>query len=324
MAVPSEYFLSCDWGTSAFRLRLVNAVDLTIVAEESNDKGIASTFEAWQQTGKQENERLSFYQTIIQESLGLLEQKLNHSLQGTPLILSGMASSTIGMFELPYKDLPFNLDGTDLKVHTIKATDNFKHDILLISGVKSDDDVMRGEEIQIAGCADGLMEEQIFIKPGTHSKHIRIKEGKAVAFKTYMTGEFFSVLSKESILSSSIEKVSNLDEEKNKNSFEKGVMDSTSSNILHACFLVRTNNLFNKLDKQQNYCYLSGLLIGTELKELINKETTHITLLTNNVLKPYYRAALRTLEIAEDVRTKSVDEAMIKGHAIVYRLHKSK
>jgi 2-dehydro-3-deoxygalactonokinase len=39
-------------------------------------------------------------------------------------------------------------------------------------------------------------------------------------------------------------------------------------NILRAAFLVRTNQLLAKLSKKENYFYLSGLMIGAEIKDL--------------------------------------------------------
>ena len=40
-------FLSCDWGTLSFRLRLVKRASLKILAEESSKEGNADTAERW-------------------------------------------------------------------------------------------------------------------------------------------------------------------------------------------------------------------------------------------------------------------------------------
>src|SRR5258708_30558283 len=118
-----------------------------------------------------------------------------------------MASSNIGMNELRYKEIPFNVNEPGLVIKKMEAADEFKHSIVLISGVKTIDDAMRGEEKQLAGCVDENAEgEQLFIFPGTHSKHVRVKDQFITGIKTYMTGEFFELLSKKSILSSSVER----------------------------------------------------------------------------------------------------------------------
>src|SRR5215216_1214665 len=102
-----EKFLSCDWGVSSFRLRVVETRSLTIIAEEKSDHGIAMSFELWKQSEKKEKLRLAFYFDVIREHIKILERKSGTSLDKLPLIVSGMASSSIGMINLPYKELPF-------------------------------------------------------------------------------------------------------------------------------------------------------------------------------------------------------------------------
>ncbi|MEP6949096.1 MAG: 2-dehydro-3-deoxygalactonokinase [Ginsengibacter sp.] len=316
-------FISCDWGTSALRLRVVDINDKVVLAEMVGLPGISGTFELWKQSGKQEGERISFYQSVLTKEIIKLEEELNVSLEDVPLIISGMASSNMGMMELPYKKIPFGIDGYDLYIKTIEAAGDFKHRTLLISGAATGDDVMRGEETQLAGCLNDTNEEdQLFIFPGTHSKHVRVKDGKAVDFKTYMTGEFFDLLSKKSILSNVVEENSGLLNDANLKSFEKGVTDSLHANMLHSSFLVRTNYLLEKLSKEENYHYLSGLLIGTELEGLITI-TMPITIVSNELFIKSYSIALQKLGINE-VKYQDVGKAVIKGHSKIYDLYKSK
>jgi len=318
-----KQFLSCDWGTTSFRLRLIDAENLAIIAEEKTTHGIAETFHLWKQSGKNEESRLAFYLDIILKHINVIEGKSGISLKDLPLIISGMASSTIGMIDLSYKDLPFTVTGEDIKTHTIDTTNSFKHKTVIISGVRSADDVMRGEETKLIGCASGISnhEEHLYIFPGTHPKHIKVKNGKAIAFKTYMTGEFFELLSKKSILSVSVEEGSGIQAENNLRSFQKGVKDSMNANLLHSCFLIRTNDLFKKLTPEENYYYLSGLIIGAELKDLAD-EKGNITIVANGTLAAQYLTALRVLNLpkANDLLTSmDADEALIKGQMQVYK-----
>jgi 2-dehydro-3-deoxygalactonokinase len=311
-----EKFLSCDWGTSSFRIKLVEIPGLKIIAEKNSAQGIVKTFELWKQNGKAEDARLIFYLDFIQEHIRILEKKLDTSFNELPLIISGMASSTMGMIDLPYKDFPFSADGSDLITKIIEANDTFTHKTIIISGAKTNDDAMRGEETQLAGCFhdDTIeQEEQIFVFPGTHSKHIVVKNGKAVTVKTYMTGEFFELFSKKSILSDSVEEGNNL-LQKNIQSFEKGILNSIQLNLLHSCFLVRTNHLFNKFTKQENYYYLSGLLIGTEMKELMNDDHSSITLVSNAMLSSYYETAFNVLNKGKAIlKIQNADDAFVQG-----------
>lgn len=318
-----QNLISCDWGTSALRLRIINIDKVTVLAETVSSMGISTAFDLWKQSGKHADERLSFYQSILAEHTRKLEEQLDFSLRDVQLIVSGMASSSIGMMELPYKETPIGTDGHDLYIKIIEATDYFRHAILLISGVKTLDDAMRGEETQLTGCLNGNdKDEQLFVFPGTHSKHILVKNGQVIDIKTYMTGEFFDILSKKSILSVSVEEGDGLINSNNRVSFEKGITNSAQSNLLHTGFLVRTNDLFGKSSKQENYYYLSGLLIGTELREVIKKVYKKITLVVNEEIKPFYITALKILGVEESkdsLIAENADMALIKGQLKIWK-----
>src|SRR5215210_73958 len=315
-----ENFLSCDWGTTAFRLKLIDGAVCKAIAEEQTTQGIAATFKQWKETGKSEEGRLSFYLDIISEHIKTIEKKTGTSLNDVPLIISGMASSTIGMADLPYKDIPFSTDGSDLKLHTIPASVSFKHRVTLISGVRTEDDVMRGEETKLIGCTVGVSNKSnhLFIFPGTHPKHVHVKNDKATAFKTYMTGEFFNLLSTKSILSVSVAEGEGFQKANNVQAFKKGVKDTFASDILHTCFLVRTNNVFNKLTKHENYYYLSGLLIGSELKDVESPTNSNITIVGNEPITQFYITAFDALGLPL-IKTQGADEALIKGQLKILR-----
>ena len=63
---------------------------------------------------------------------------------------------------------------------------------------------MRGEETQLLGVTEPGFTGLVCI-PGTHSKWIRIEDGRIVEFSTYMTGELFSVIAQHSILAHAVE-----------------------------------------------------------------------------------------------------------------------
>ena len=315
-----DKFLSCDWGTTSFRLRLIEKASAGILAEEQSDKGIAETFAAWKQEGASAETRISFYLFIIDEHIKLIEKRLGVSLDNIPVVISGMASAGIGLIELPYKMLPVKADGSDIKTHTIESPKGFAHAVTIISGVRTENDVIRGEETQLIGAlhTDLPAGENIFIFPGTHSKHIVVENSSIIRFTTYMTGEFFDLLSKKSILSLSVMRGGSIEDIQNKQSFEQGVKDGSVSNLLHHSFLVRTNDLFQKCSKEENYYYLSGLLLGTELNTLQNDSYSSVILVSDTNFYPYYISALNTLGIKNIQYHSSVD-AIIKGQIQIMR-----
>lgn len=316
----ADQFLSLDWGTSSFRLRWVDAASLQVLGEESSEQGIAATFQAWQQApARDPDARAAFYCQVIAAHALALEKRLGHSLAGLPVVISGMASSSIGLMELPYLHLPFATDGTGLHTHRIPAGQHFPHDILLISGVRSEQDVMRGEETQLVGAMSagaGRIRDGIFIFPGTHSKHMVVRGHQVVAFNTYMTGEFFELLAKKSILSATVSAPAAAADPAGEESFIEGVRQAVGTNLLHMAFLVRTNQLFGVWSPEANFQYLSGLLIGTELQELLRHPEVHLYLFGGAKLQPYYESALAALGLAERLTSlpaRWVDESVIRG-----------
>lgn len=318
------HFLSCDWGTSSFRLRLVIRETFQILAEYTTEQGIAFTFNRWE--SQEDTNRLAFYLTCVQEGIDYIQSSQSIQLQGMPIIFSGMASSSIGIKELPYGTLPFDAKGQGIPAEFFPATAAFPYPMYLISGIRSEEDVMRGEETQIVGVLSQLEDfsgEGLFIFPGTHSKHIWVEAGQIKRFKTYMTGEFFDLLSKKSILSASVEKHQDAIHWP---SFNQGVDLGQSSDLLQASFMVRTQHLFGKLGKKENHDLLSGLLIGTELKQLVNQINTPVYLCCNSHLQPRYESALSHLGIGASriFSGQEIDEAVIRGQLIIYNQMKKK
>lgn len=326
-----DKFLSCDWGTSAFRLRLVEAETLTVLAEITSDHGIAATYAQWNRTQKMDQEeRLLFYLDYIRQHINKIDRVHKHSLHGVPLILSGMASSSIGMVNLPYAQLPFAVDGSDAVAAFFESREAYNHPLLLISGLRSELDVMRGEEVQLIGAVasqEGRAEETVYIFPGTHSKHIHVKGKQVTHFKTYMTGEYFELLSQKSILRESVENNPDLQSTRALHSFQQGVQDAIGTNLLHTSFMVRTNDLFSKRSKKENFNYLSGLIIGTELHELLPLTSVQICLCSSSHLKTWYKTALQVLGLLDKVQVLSAEqaeEAVIRGQLMIYHYYKNK
>src|ERR1700760_1317975 len=112
-----ERFLSCDWGTSTFRLRLVDAVKRETCTELRTSDGIAETHQQWLATGLPESERIDFYREKLRNAINRLSEGV---VKNMPVIVSGMASSNIGLTELPYQEFPFSWNLLQFPVKKIK------------------------------------------------------------------------------------------------------------------------------------------------------------------------------------------------------------
>lgn len=210
------------------------------------------------------------------------------------------------MVELPYKELPFSLSGTDLAVHRYNR-------FMIISGACSGNDVMRGEETKVVGCAGWLpdsAEEKLLLLPGTHNKHVIVKRQQVDRFQTFMTGEFFDLLSTHSILAASVNNEGILDDPTSHACFTEGLHAGQSENLLHAAFMVRTNQLLRKIPPAHNHYYLSGLLIGAELKAIPSHMPVY--LVAGSLHIPLYTLACRILNIRV-AAVIDADEALIHG-----------
>jgi len=307
-----DKFLSCDWGTSTFRLRLIDRETLTVIAEEKNDNGVAKTHRHWLEEGSDANTRQTFYGAIIATKIKNLSKRLNNSFAGIPVIISGMISSAIGMIDIPYKEVPVALDGSDLLIKRL-FIDGCDNELIIISGIKTADNIMRGEETQVIGCsffADDA-EEILVVFPGTHSKHVIIKNRQIIDFKTYMTGEFFDLLSTQSILSASIQKNDTF----NTDEFKNGVTDSMAGDLLQTAFRVRTNTVLKNMPKDSNWHYLSGLVIGNELKSLLNYNHP-VYLCGGNDLMHRYQLACDVLGITISLQIDSTT-ALLSGQKYI-------
>lgn len=321
-----KYLLSCDWGTSSFRLRLVHVKDHEIAGEVTSPNGIGTAHNAWKEAGTSMGvSRDSFFRDILAKQIAALNRQTGIDTAGVPIVLSGMASSSIGMKELPYARLPFALDGSHVQVAHFGEEHDFAHEIMLVSGVKSDHDVMRGEETQLIGLAAAMDlsgRDAVFIFPGTHSKHMFVRDGRLVDFKTFMTGEVFNLMAFHSILKDSIEHIQQTDfTTEARDAFRAGIRESGSGNILNALFTVRTNQLFDLLDKRKNGMFLSGLLIGYEIRDLTKETNAHLVLCGGHNLYHLYKAAIETLNLAGRatiIPSEIVDQAATIGHIRIF------
>ena len=307
-----DHILSCDWGTSSFRLRLLKVTDGSVLAETTEGKGIAVVYNEWLQTGLGENERIGFYKNILFSRIGELTEE---SLAGTPVIISGMASSSIGITELPYRDIPFSITSNGLNTQRILPDEKFEHEILIVSGLRTNNDVMRGEETMLLGCEVKDNNEWLIVFPGTHSKHATVDRKILVDFRTYMTGEVFDLLSNKSILSNSVSKNEG---DEYRNIFERGVKEGATGNLLNNIFHVRTSRLFKSLTESENYHYLSGLLIGSELKQ-IPRNKIRVLLVSSLALYGRYWQALQILCGSDNLQFYDADKALIEGHCELAR-----
>ena len=244
--------IGLDWGTTTLRAYLMSA----------NGRVMDQRAEPWgiMQLGERDFARAN------RDITGPWQ-----AAAGLPVIASGMVGSAQGWIEAPYCTAAAG--ATELAKHLIVIPGA---DIHIVPGVaqRAQADVMRGEETQVIGAVSmhpQLRRDSLVICPGTHSKWVRIRDARISAFTTYMTGELFSVLSAHSILGRLAGAAATPTSSVAADAFVLGVRTARDSarDTSSLLFSARARVLLGELAAEASLEYLSGLLIGNELRSAL-------------------------------------------------------
>ncbi|MCA9087972.1 MAG: 2-dehydro-3-deoxygalactonokinase [Planctomycetaceae bacterium] len=305
----NNLFFNCDWGTSRFRLRLVDAESRKVLHEVRTDEGVSCLA-----AGDREV-RAARFQQVLAEHVAEVGAVVDADVSRAPILVSGMASSTMGWRDLPYARLPFSLDGAGASRAVLDVRDaRLTQPVVLFSGVRSDRDVMRGEETELMGLRVAAAhwfeqpEDVWVILPGTHSKHVRICGGTMTEFHTHMTGELYQLLSQQSSLrhpdrASVTAELLSSELPQWKEAFLSGVDLACAGSLSGQLFQVRTGQVLRGDSAVQSAAFLSGILIGDELRSLTLDRCPdgRIVLAAGGELSASYQLACEQLGISDRV-----------------------
>lgn len=205
-------------------------------------------------------------------------------------VLSGMIGSKDGMAEVPYCPCPAT--AIDIARAVRWAV---KDRVAITPGVRfENEDVMRGEEIQVFGAAAVLgVRDATLVLPGTHSKWVNLEGGAILGFNTFMTGEIYALLAQHSILAKSLPPHSTAFEPQ---AFLHGIdIASQGVSLLNTAFSVRVASLFKQMNPDHTASYLSGLVIGEELHAMQVQPGAQLVLVGSQQLTQRYEMALQHL-----------------------------
>lgn len=197
-----------------------------------------------------------------------------------PVVMSGMIGSRQGWMEAAYVACPAGLADIASAMCNVqwKSTGGKVRSAWIAPGLSCRDqagvsDVMRGEEVQVLGILDHIAEgEHTVCLPGTHSKWALVRDGRILSFSTYMTGEVFAVLKQHSILARTMT-VDDFDQA----TFIQGVARSVDpGGLLHHLFGARAEVLAGQIAEQHSASYLSGIVIGHELRSVTIADRFHL------------------------------------------------
>ena len=235
-----------------------------------------------------------------------------------PVLMSGMIGSAQGWHEVPYVTCPSSADYIAQGLAVVPDHPRFS----IVPGLSYQTpdgafDVMRGEEVQIFGALDmSKQKDAILCLPGTHSKWASVKGGVLESFSTSMTGEVYSILKMHSILGALMTEGS--DDEA---AFRRGLARSgADGGLLHHLFSTRTEGLFEKIQPDGLPSYMSGILIGHELRNSAPSDLSGnpVLLVSEGVLGQRYMSAFAFFGIPAQL--VSVEDATVCGLNILQKI----
>lgn len=216
---------------------------------------------------------------------------------GLNTIAAGMVGSSAGWTEVPYSPCPA---GVEELADSIASVENGV--VHIVPGVASFGDtpnMMRGEETETIGALElhpELAEESLLVLPGTHSKWVRVSRGRIVDFSTCITGELYAVLRDHSILGRAARDTTHVaDRATVEAAFARGVLAArgATAGIAPLLFSARAMVLARRVEPEASLEYLSGLLIGDEIRAGLSGGARPSALVGDAVLCARYVAALR-------------------------------
>ncbi|MEP7129715.1 MAG: 2-dehydro-3-deoxygalactonokinase [Sphingomicrobium sp.] len=263
----ADGFIAVDWGTTNRRAYVIDASGTR--AEEFEDaKGVLS---------------------VPSGGFPAAVAEIRQRLGDKPLLLAGMVGSNRGWHEAGYVACPASIDDLVKALVWAGEREAIVPGVSYVGGGRAD--VMRGEEVQLLGAvAAGLVDPNALVcHPGTHNKWALLRNGRIHNFRTVMTGELFSLLKEHSILADMLHsEVAVNDVFKNA---ARQALDHEA--IPGDLFAVRARVLLGEARKDDAASYLSGLLIGADVRVgLTDPASATITIMGRPELTRLYAAAV--------------------------------
>jgi 2-dehydro-3-deoxygalactonokinase len=286
---PARHLLALDWGTTSLRAALMRA-DGSVVRTASSADGILSV-------------PANGFDTVFMRLFG----DWLREFPDTVVLAAGMVGSRQGWVEAPYVACPAGF--VEMATGLVRPLPTLR--IAFVPGLSTthadgSPDVMRGEEVQIFGALEALgVEHGVFVLPGTHSKWAHVDQRRVQQFHTFMTGELYALLRHQSILARGMpanEGGTPSAWPAQRAAFVAGVQTARAGTLLHSLFSVRARGLFDQLPADAQPDFLSGLLVGEEIREalaLLGKGVAGpVHLVCNPGLADRYRCALEVFGLA--------------------------
>lgn len=279
MSQSTTTLLGIDWGTSNRRAYVLDAQG-DLIHRHEDAAGILHV------DGDFKGSLKSLLQTL--------------QIERADVVMSGMVGSRNGWQQVPYLSVDQPLSRLHDALTEIETT---SPDVRcrIAPGYEFVDehglpDVMRGEETQVLGVLELSKATGWFLLPGTHSKWVHVENGCITRFATFMTGELYSLMSQHGTLSKVMAQQESVPE-----AFAAGLQAARHGGFTHTAFCCRAMVVTDRMPAEHTASYLSGLLIGTELHEILHQASidmqSPVQVVGSPALASRYLSALELLGI---------------------------
>jgi 2-dehydro-3-deoxygalactonokinase len=248
MSLPA--FVAGDWGTSHLRLSLCDETGSELAGKRG--PGVSAL------AGN------------VAEKFFSLVEEWDRDYGALPVVLCGMAGSTIGWRNVSYMPCPADPHAIASMALRFEERDR---SIAIAPGVSCRNrlvspDVMRGEETQILGALRSRPELNVGIRllcmPGTHTKWVILNDGIIEHFLTGVTGELFDILCRHSVLVRAQDTGDAVGSRAFVDALEQTKLHPDAE-LIHLLFGARSRQLMGELKNKDAAAYLSGLVIGQDV-----------------------------------------------------------
>ncbi len=271
-----------DWGSTNCRAYLIEAG--AVIDSWSGARGVKSITD-----GR--------YSEVFEQILAPWRGQFN------TVYLSGMITSRTGWCETPYAKCPINLKDLHGQARTLIQGGVRLYFMPGLCQFGEHPDVMRGEELQLLGLPPES-DRRTVVMPGTHSKWAIVHDQQVERFRTIPTGEFYDLVLNHS-LAGQLAAGDSFDAITFDDAVQRGFQNAVPVSDL---FLARSRVILGRLEPDAVASFVSGLLIGNEIREgsiAFPHWRDQLTLIGEPVLCRLYARAFN--ELGASARTLSAD-----------------
>jgi 2-dehydro-3-deoxygalactonokinase len=307
MSDTSESIVGINWGSSNFRAHLI-APDGTVLDTLEARAGVAS---------------------LQREGMVEMADRVRARWPGSArAYAAGMIGSNVGWTDAGYVQCPAGFDRLCEELVPTRIGELALHIVPGLACVRERDDapdIMRGEETELLGLhASGRLDDAPLVAlPGTHTKWVRIEQGRVVEFMTAMSGEIYDRMTAAGLLASIVEGPGS-----DGDAFRDGVRTGASRTLGLGALLfgARARVIRGMLPKADASAYLRGLLIGSEIADALalfpQPRERALPLVGSPAVCALYASALDELGVAS--RTVASADAIARGFVEIdarFRIH---